>query len=280
MLLLTAAKLIGAGLATIALAGAGVGIGTVFGALQLGISRNPSLLPVLFRYAILGFALTEAIALFGLMMAFLILFAFLAREVRAAAQGVPEPWGTERRRVAAELPRRQRERRRGRERHSPGEPGEVAERGRSPRSAFGPQLLRGAPVFRSCAGASDLRPPVGASEVGGARAATPAAVRRGPAGPTTGSWMELRRRRAAPPRPPGDPCAGLSAAAPPAADAASHRPPPPAPARRAVGAEGGLRRGRFGGRMPPPPQAFPPGVGAPGPPRPRAPRPYVQKNSV
>jgi F-type H+-transporting ATPase subunit c len=31
------------GLATIGLAGAGVGIGTVFGALVLGISRNPSL---------------------------------------------------------------------------------------------------------------------------------------------------------------------------------------------------------------------------------------------
>lgn len=76
-MLITAAKLIGAGLATISLAGAGAGIGTVFGSLVLGIARNPSALPVLFRYAILGFALTEAIALFGLMMAFLILFAFL-----------------------------------------------------------------------------------------------------------------------------------------------------------------------------------------------------------
>ena len=79
-MLLTAAKLIGAGLATIALAGAGVGIGSVFGAFQVALARNPGLLPVLFRYAILGFALTEAIALFGLMMAFLILFAFLALE--------------------------------------------------------------------------------------------------------------------------------------------------------------------------------------------------------
>jgi F-type H+-transporting ATPase subunit c len=67
-------KLIGAGLATISLAGSGVGIGTVFGALILGVSRNPSQGPQLFIYAILGFALTEAIALFGLMMAFLILF--------------------------------------------------------------------------------------------------------------------------------------------------------------------------------------------------------------
>lgn len=74
-MILQAAKFIGAGLATIGLAGAGVGIGTVFGALVLGTSRNPSLKDELFRIAILGFALTEAIALFALMMGFLILFA-------------------------------------------------------------------------------------------------------------------------------------------------------------------------------------------------------------
>lgn len=75
MIILQAAKYIGAGLATIGLAGAGIGIGTVFGALIIGISRNPSLKDELFRMAILGFALTEAIALFALMIAFLLLFA-------------------------------------------------------------------------------------------------------------------------------------------------------------------------------------------------------------
>lgn len=74
-MLLQAAKCIGAGLATMGLAGAGVGIGTVFGSLVLGISRNPSLKDELFRMAILGFALTEAIALFSLMIVFLLLFA-------------------------------------------------------------------------------------------------------------------------------------------------------------------------------------------------------------
>lgn len=69
-------KLIGAGLATISLAGTGTGIGIVFAGLMHSVSRNPNLLKQLFVYAILGFALTEAIALFGLMMAFLILFAF------------------------------------------------------------------------------------------------------------------------------------------------------------------------------------------------------------
>ena len=42
-MLLQSSKFIGAGLATIGLAGAGVGIGSVFGSLVLGISRNPSL---------------------------------------------------------------------------------------------------------------------------------------------------------------------------------------------------------------------------------------------
>jgi len=37
-----AAKLIGAGLATIALAGAGIGIGTIFGNYLSGALRNPS----------------------------------------------------------------------------------------------------------------------------------------------------------------------------------------------------------------------------------------------
>jgi F-type H+-transporting ATPase subunit c len=74
-MLLKAAKFIGAGLATIGLAGAGVGIGTVFGALILGIARNPNLKDELFKIAILGFALTEAIALFALMIVFLLLFA-------------------------------------------------------------------------------------------------------------------------------------------------------------------------------------------------------------
>ena len=72
--MLEAAKVIGSGLATISLGGTGVGIGIVFSGLMQSIARNPGLLAQLFNYAILGFALTEAIALFGLMMAFLLLF--------------------------------------------------------------------------------------------------------------------------------------------------------------------------------------------------------------
>lgn len=94
--LIASAKMQAAGLATIGLAGAGVGIGTVFGALILGVARNPSLrgkclttihcpehvlrvfclIGQLFSYAVLGFAFAEATGLFALMMAFLLLYAY------------------------------------------------------------------------------------------------------------------------------------------------------------------------------------------------------------
>ncbi len=67
-------KLIGSGIATVSLVGAGTGVGIVFGYLLTSVSRNPYLKGELFRYAILGFALTEAVGLLGLMMSFLILF--------------------------------------------------------------------------------------------------------------------------------------------------------------------------------------------------------------
>ena len=72
--LTTSAKFIGAGLATIGVAGAGAGIGIVFAGLLNGYGRNPGLRANLFQFAILGFALTEAMGLLALMMAFLILY--------------------------------------------------------------------------------------------------------------------------------------------------------------------------------------------------------------
>jgi len=71
-----AAKYIGAGAATVGAAGAGAGIGSVFGSLVIAYARNPSLKQQLFSYAAMGFALTEAMGLFCIIMAFLILFAF------------------------------------------------------------------------------------------------------------------------------------------------------------------------------------------------------------
>lgn len=73
-MLLQSSKIIGAGLATAGVAGAGVGIGIVYGCLVLGVSRNPSIKNQLFSYSILGFALSEATALFALMMALMLLY--------------------------------------------------------------------------------------------------------------------------------------------------------------------------------------------------------------
>jgi F-type H+-transporting ATPase subunit c len=68
------AKLIGAGLACVALVGAGIGIGNVFASLITALARNPA--AQVTPFAFLGFALAEATGLFGLAIAFLILFVF------------------------------------------------------------------------------------------------------------------------------------------------------------------------------------------------------------
>lgn len=67
-------NVIGAGLSVIGVAGSGIGIGIVFGCFLLAVSRNPSLRSVLFTYCILGFSKVEAIALFALKIASVILF--------------------------------------------------------------------------------------------------------------------------------------------------------------------------------------------------------------
>lgn len=72
--IIEAAKFIGAGLCTIGVIGAGIGIGQIFCGFLLAYARNPNLANAFFGYVLLGFALCEAIALFALMMAFLVLF--------------------------------------------------------------------------------------------------------------------------------------------------------------------------------------------------------------
>lgn len=69
-------KLIGGGLASIALGGAAIGVGIVFGCQIIGTSRNPSLRSELFNFSIQGFAQTEAQGLFGQVICLMILYAF------------------------------------------------------------------------------------------------------------------------------------------------------------------------------------------------------------
>jgi len=68
-----AAKLVGAGLAVVGIAGVGAGIGSIFAALINAIARNPAARPQVFPMSMLGFALVEAQALYALLIAFLIL---------------------------------------------------------------------------------------------------------------------------------------------------------------------------------------------------------------
>jgi F-type H+-transporting ATPase subunit c len=71
----TAAKMIGAGIACIGMGGAGVGVGTIFGHYLAAALRNPSAAQGQFGNLIFGFAVTEALGIFSLLIALLLLFA-------------------------------------------------------------------------------------------------------------------------------------------------------------------------------------------------------------
>ncbi len=71
-----AAKLIGAGIAVVGVVGSGIGIGTIFGSFIGAVGRNPAAAPAVFTMTMLGFALVEALALFALIIALLLLYAF------------------------------------------------------------------------------------------------------------------------------------------------------------------------------------------------------------
>ena len=70
-----AAKLIGAGIACIGMGGAGVGVGVIFGNYLAGALRNPAAAASPFSNLIFGFAVTEALGIFSLVIALLLLFA-------------------------------------------------------------------------------------------------------------------------------------------------------------------------------------------------------------
>src|SRR5258708_8613207 len=71
----TAAKYIGAGIACIGMGGAGVGVGIIFGNYLAAAIRNPSAAAGQFANLIFGFALTEALGIFSLLIPLLLLFA-------------------------------------------------------------------------------------------------------------------------------------------------------------------------------------------------------------
>jgi len=67
------ASLIGMGLAAVGMAGSGIGIGYIFGKMIEAVARQPEAEPILAKYAWIGFALVEAIALYALVLAFIIM---------------------------------------------------------------------------------------------------------------------------------------------------------------------------------------------------------------
>jgi F-type H+-transporting ATPase subunit c len=74
--IVAAAKLIGAGLAMIGAIGAGAGVGIVVNGAVQGMARNPDASGNLLTNMILGIAFAEAIAIYCLVVALLILFVF------------------------------------------------------------------------------------------------------------------------------------------------------------------------------------------------------------
>ena len=69
-----AARLIGAGLAMIGTIGAGLGIGVLVNGAVQGVARNPDAGGVVQTNMILGIAFAEAVAIYCLVVALLILF--------------------------------------------------------------------------------------------------------------------------------------------------------------------------------------------------------------
>ena len=70
-----AGKYIGAGLAALGAGAVGVGLGNLFGQFLSGALRNPSAADGQFGRVMLFFAMTEALAIFALLIALLLLFA-------------------------------------------------------------------------------------------------------------------------------------------------------------------------------------------------------------
>ena len=68
------AKVIGAGLATLGFVGPGIGIGLIWAALITAVGRTPGAADAITTTAWVSFALVEALAIFALVIALIILF--------------------------------------------------------------------------------------------------------------------------------------------------------------------------------------------------------------
>ncbi len=71
---LEAAKLIAAALALLPILGVGIGLGLIFSSYNEAVGRNPGATELLDKKFFLTFAFTEALAIFALLVSFIILF--------------------------------------------------------------------------------------------------------------------------------------------------------------------------------------------------------------
>lgn len=67
-------KYVGAGLACAGMIGAGIGVGLAFGNAAQGVARNPSAESTIFKYAIIGGAMAEALGILSFLAILIILF--------------------------------------------------------------------------------------------------------------------------------------------------------------------------------------------------------------
>ncbi len=69
-----ALKYIGVGLTAFGMLGAAIGVGNIFAAMLNGLARNPSAESKLAKYIYVGAGLAEAMGLFSLLVALLLIF--------------------------------------------------------------------------------------------------------------------------------------------------------------------------------------------------------------
>lgn len=67
-------KYLGIGLMSFGMLGAAIGVGNIFAAMLNGIARNPSAESKLAKYVYVGAGLCEAMGLFALVIAFILIF--------------------------------------------------------------------------------------------------------------------------------------------------------------------------------------------------------------
>ncbi len=68
-------KFIGVGLMSLGMLGAAIGVGNIFAAMLTGLARNPAAESKLSKYIYVGAGLAEAMGLFALVIALLLIFA-------------------------------------------------------------------------------------------------------------------------------------------------------------------------------------------------------------